>query len=517
MKRPIGRALGVALSLVILSTLAVGAANPAAAHAASPRQSAVVLWSQASMPATVQPGHQAVITAHFRVTHTVHHAVFAVRLSGGLVARPATLSWGTITPNHWNTLSFVVSVPSWVHPAQYSGTVTLVRWSKIDADDIDLHRVGLPLALAIQVVNPPASVVTWSPSNLGRIVVLKGQTVTETASFVSSVALSNVQLGRRLSPYAIGQGVVVTPLGISPAATSIAPNTRYTVTFSIATAANTTAGLYGVDVVLSGSFNGGPVTAFDRSLHATLDVRRPEPTINWTPDGLGQINLTPGQTVTKTATFVSNVALSGVQLARQLPDAAASHGVSINLLGLTPATTAIAPNAPYTVTFTVAAAPTAPSGAYSGAVYLTGSVNGAAPARIWHQEGFVVNVAAPSPEVTWSSSGGPVSYPTITRGATTVIVTETATFNSNVALSNVTLAGSLSSNAAAQGITITPLAVPGGSVAAGASTTASFVLSVPPTATPGVHQGYLWVVGQPAGASAAREISHRLTFVFAVN
>ncbi len=129
----------------------------------------------------------------------------------------------------------------------------------------------------------------------------------------------------------------------------------------------------------------------------------------------------------------------------------------------------------------------------------------------------MVNVVAPSPLVTWTASGGPVSYPTIVRGATTVSVTETATFNSNVALSNVTLAGSLSSNAAAQGITLTPVAIPGGSVAAGATTQVSFVLSVPPTATPGVHQGYIWIVGQAAGAEAPKELPHRLTFVFAVN
>ncbi len=516
MKTTAGRVLGATLSLGLFLSLAVGATNPAAVHAASRRQSAVVQWSQSSTSATVQPGHQTTIATRFRVTHTIHHAVFVVRLGGGLIAHPATLSWGTITPNHWNDLAFVVSAMSWMRPGRYTGTVTLARWSRIDGDaDVDVHRVGRPLAFVIQVVSPP--VVTWTPSNLGRIVLLKGQVVTETASFVSSVALSNVQLGRRLSPYAIGQGVVVTPLGITPATTSIAPNTPYSVTFTIATAATTTAGLYGVDVFLSGSYRGSPVVALERSLHATLDVRRVEPTINWTPDGLGQINLAPGQTVTKTASFVSNVALSGVQLARQLPDAAASHGVSINLLGLTPATSAITPNETYTVTFTVAAAPTATSGSYSSAIYVLGSYNGAPVARIWHQEGFVVNVVAPSPLVTWTASGGPVSYPTIVRGATTVSVTETATFNSNVTLSNVTLAGSLSSNATAQGITLTPVAIPGGSVAAGATTQVSFVLSVPPTATPGVHQGYIWIVGQAAGASAPKELPHRLTFVFAVN
>jgi hypothetical protein len=96
-------------------------------------------------------------------------------------------------------------------------------------------------------------------------------------------------------------------------------------------------------------------------------------------------------------------------------------------------------------------------------------------------------------------------------------VTETATISSNVSIANASLMTQLSAVAVAQGITITPVALPGGSVAPGTATPISFILSIPPTAQPGIYSGYLWLAGQPTGYAGVQQLAHKLYFVFAVS
>jgi hypothetical protein len=501
------------LGLTIMLSLTAGLAAPA--QAASHHSRPLISWSQSVVPATVRSGHEAVVVAHFFTSRTIHNAVFSIRLSGGLTSRPSSMTWGTVAGSRWHDLAFVVAAPSYVQPGQYAGTVRLERWLRQSPeDDLDLVRLGQPLTLLVQVVATP--LITWSPTNLGRVALNKGQTITLSASFVSNVAMTNVQLGRSLSSYALSQGLVVTPVGISPATTSIAPYTRYTATYTVAAAANTAAGLYGLNLYLTGSYNGGTALVLSHELHTTLDVRSISPLLTWTPGDLGHITLMPGQTVTETASFVSNVALTNVQFGRDLETAAANGGVSINFVGMNPAATTLAPGVPYAVTFTIAAAPTALIGSYNPGIYLTGSANGGPVVRLWHDVDFSLSIAVPSPVVTWPS-GEPASYATILRSAGPVSVTETATISSNVSIANASLMTQLSGAAVAQGITITPVALPGGNVAPGTATPIGFILSVPPTAQPGIFSGYLWLAGQPTGYAGVQQLAHRLYFVFAVS
>jgi len=508
----LGRFAGVSLGLAVILSLTAGLASPA--QAASHRARPLISWSQSVLPATVRSGHETVVVAHFFTSRTIHNAVFSIRLSGGLTARPSSVTWGTVAGSRWHDLAFVVAAPSYVQPGQYAGSVRLERWSRESAQDyLDLVRLGQPLTLLIRVIATP--VVTWSPTNLGRVALTKGQTIMVSASFVSNVALTNVQLGRSLSSYALSQGLVVTPVGISPATTSIAPYMRYTATYTVASAANTAAGLYGLNLYLTGSYNGSPAIVLPHELHATLDVHSVAPLLTWTPGDLGSITLMPGQTVTETASFVSNVTLTNVQFARELEPAAANGGVSINFVSLTPAATAIAPGVPYTVTFTIAAAPTALIGSYKPGIYFTGSPNGGPVVRLWHDLDFNLSIAVPSPVVSWPS-GEPESYPTILRAAGPVSVTETAAISSNVAIGNASLMAQLSGAATAQGITISPVAITGGSLAPGTSAPVSFILTVPPTAQRGIYSGYLWLAGQPTGYAGVQQLAHKLYFVFAV-
>jgi hypothetical protein len=369
-------ALRTALGLMLAMTVIGGLCVPATAQAAARRHQAAIQWSQASMDRTMTHGHEVVVVTRFRTARTIHSAQFGIRLSGGLYARPAILNAGPIAAHRWHGLAFVIGVPARVNPGQYRALVQLEQ--REGRHDVD--RIGAPLVIAIHVT--AAALVTWMPPRLGTIKLLQGQTVTDTVSFTSTMALTSVQIRSDLS------------------------------------------------------------------------------------------------------------------------SAEVAHGVTLDVVSMNPATTTVAAGVPISVTLAVSAAPTATLGTYPAGLHVEGSFNGGPVVHLARDIYVEIVVAPVTPLVTWVN-GSPMSFPTITRGTATVGVTETASLTSNVSLSNVSLVGRLSDKAIAQGLTITPVSVPGGAIAANTPVPVSFVIGVPATSHPGVYSGAIWLTGQWANATAS--------------
>jgi hypothetical protein len=342
------------------------------------------------MDRTMTRGHELAVVAHFRTARTIHHALFAIRLSGGLYARPAIINAGTLAAHRWQGLAFVIGVPSWVNPGSYEALVQLEQ--REGRHDID--RLGAPFVIVIHVTAAP--LITWTPPRLGAVKLLQGQTMTDTVSFTSTLALTSVQIRSDLS------------------------------------------------------------------------------------------------------------------------SAAAAHGVTLGVVSMNPATTTVSAGQPVSVTFTVSAAPAATPGIYPADLHVVGSFNGGPAVYLVDDLDLRLVVAPLTPLVTWVN-GSPMSFATITRSTATLSMTETATVTSNVSLSNVALVSKLSDRASAQGLTASPVPVPGGAIAANTPTSVSFVISVPATAHPGVYSGAIWLTGQWANVTAPVRLTRTLHFIFAVN
>jgi hypothetical protein len=485
------------LAAVAVAALAASVAAPAAAQAASPRWFGAMTWSDNGLSRSIMAGHQSEIVAHFRTNRTLHRAAFSVRLGGGLYAQPSYVYWGTIRPYRWNALSFSVVVPSWIRSGWYRGTLRLA--SAADRDDYSWARN--PFIFYVRVFRaPPVPTIAWTPAGLGRITVQAGQTVTATASFVSNRPLSDVQVVTDLSSYATSHGLSVAVAPALPSGSSLAAGSRVGVVLTVSAAPTATAGAFGGDVHLLASYGGRPQQRLWHDLDFVVAVQQITPHLTWMPsDHFGRLALTNGQIITS------------------WPRRAAASGVALDVVAVTPAMTAVAAGVPYTVTFTVSAAPTATAGTYDGDLFVSGSYGGAAPATLSPDLDLVVVVARLNPLVTWST-GSPVSYASITRNGTSVVTaTETASFTTNVPLTNASLSATLDSAAAAEGLTITAAPFAGNAVAPNVPTAASFTIGVPASAEPGVYSGDLWIVGQAPDMAVPARIYHHLHFVFAVN
>ena len=83
-------------------------------------------------------------------------------------------------------------------------------------------------------------------------------------------------------------------------------------------------------------------------------------------------------TVTETATFTVNTALSNVALLSSI----SGHDVTITPAPLAGPT--VAANTPTGIRFTITVAPTAPTGVYRGAIYVSGMAAGETTAHALH-------------------------------------------------------------------------------------------------------------------------------------
>jgi hypothetical protein len=137
----------------------------------------------------------------------------------------------------------------------------------------------------------------------------QGQIVTETVSFMSSMPLTNAAVVNLLNRPHVHIAIMSIP-------TSVAANTAVPVTFTISADPNAPIAVHPSDLHVVASFNGSPLMQLARDLDFTVDVERaPRATITWMPASLGVMTVHQGETVTKTASFVSDMNLSSVQLA----------------------------------------------------------------------------------------------------------------------------------------------------------------------------------------------------------
>jgi plastocyanin len=112
------------------------------------------------MERTMMHGHEVVVVTRFRTARTIHSALFALRPSGGLYARPASIKAGTISAPGWHRLAFVIGVPSWVKRGQYRA---LVQLEKREGRHV-VERIGAPLVIVIHVAAAALMTPTPTPS-----------------------------------------------------------------------------------------------------------------------------------------------------------------------------------------------------------------------------------------------------------------------------------------------------------------------------------------------------------------
>src|SRR5205085_7271223 len=190
---------------------------PAAAHAASRLDAAAIQWSQPSMERTIRHGHEVTVVTRFRTAGTIHDALFAIRLSGGLYARPATINAGTISAQRWHGLSFVIGVPSWVNPGQYRALVQLEQREgrpdvdqgrhHVDQGQHDVARIGAPPAIVIHVAAAALIARTPTPSAPASPLPLPTATPIPAARQVSAT-IQNVAFSP--TPITVARGTTVT-------------------------------------------------------------------------------------------------------------------------------------------------------------------------------------------------------------------------------------------------------------------------------------------------------------------
>ena len=499
----------VILVAVLAATLAGSALGRGAAQAAQPawrmpHPHALLQWSSRYDTRHARQGGQTGIATWFRTSRTIHHAVFRVRLKRPPYTPTPFIVWGTIRANHWYRLSFTVLVPPSTPAGRYAGSVRLTS-SDGDHDRDDGAGLGRPVVFVVRVLPriPTMPTITWTPAGLGTMTVHQGQIVTQTVSFMSSMTLTNAAVVNLLNRPHVH-------IAIMPIPTSVAPHTAVPVTVTISADPDAPIAVHPTDLHVVAGFNGDPLMQVARDLDFTVNVdRAPRATITWMPASLGVMTVHQGETVTKTASFVSNMNLSSVQLA---PSPRLANTPHVHLTVVPMVVPSVPANMAVPVTLTISADANAAITVYHGDLHVVASVNGGPMVRLARDLDVAVDVdRAPTPLVTWPS-GSPTSYAALTRVATPVTAVETATFQVTTALSNVRLVSAISGH----DVTITP-APAASTVAANTPTTISFTITVAPTGPTGTYRGVIWVAGLAAGDRRAHTLHNGLHVVFAVN
>jgi plastocyanin len=183
---------------------------PAMAQVASRRDQAAIQWSQLSMERTMTRGHEAVVVTRFRTSRTIHSALLAIRLSGGLYARPAIINAGTISAQRWHSLAFVIGVPSWVNPGLYRALVQLEQREGRHAVERQegrhaVERIGAPLVIVVHVA--AAALLTRAPTPSAPARPLPTATPTPAARQVSATIQS---MAFSPNPITVARGSTVT-------------------------------------------------------------------------------------------------------------------------------------------------------------------------------------------------------------------------------------------------------------------------------------------------------------------
>ncbi len=360
-------------------------------------------------------------------------------------------------------------------------------------------------------VTPIAPVISWQPPNhLGLLTVQRGGTVTETVSFTSAIALTNVEIRRGLGDFAGDHGVGVG--SISPAdLPSVTANTPVSVTFAITAGIGARLGNYPAALYVVGTEPGGPRARLRQDLDFTVGVRVAASVIHWQPtDQLGVIAVQRGGTVTETASFTSDVALSNAQLLPLLSDAAAAQGVTVT--AITPASLPnVAANTPVNVTFSIAATADARLATHPAGIYVVASAPGSVPMRLYHTLRFTIRVTRIPPTTVAWAGGSYVTFPAVTRGT---VVTETASFTTSANVTNASL--EVANLHGTRGVHVTVVPLTGTTIAANTPVTVNVVVDTTQLARPGFYGGIVYVVAQPADAAAPHLLHLGLHFTGAV-
>jgi len=499
----------VALAIMVLG----GTLTPLMARAAPASATAhrTITFSPNPVERQVTAGarRELFVLTHFNAPRALTHVYFTVRFNGDLYGRPATSYLGTIRRGRQD-LAFVVVVPAGTRPGSYLGIGRLFQREGRHDDD----RIGAPLYVRVRVAAraPLGVVITWQPANhLGAIPVQRGETVTETVSFSSDRALKDVRIGRTLSDFARDRGARVTI--VSPTTLpSVAAHTPVPVVFTVAATDGARFGAYASSLYVVATVPDGRRAHLRQDLDFAVRVTPIAPVISWQPSNhLGLLTVQRGGTVTETVSFTSAVALGNVEIRRGLGDVAGDHGVGVGSISPADLPT-VAANTPVSVTFTIAARAGARLGNYPASLYVVGTEPGGPRARLRQDLDFTVGVRVAASVIHWQPTDQ-LGVIAVQRGQT---VTETASFTSDVALSNAQLLPLLSDAAAAQGVTvtaITPASLPG--VAANTPVNVTFSIAATADARLAAHPAGIYVVASAPGSVPMR-LYHTLHFTVRV-
>ena len=172
-------------------------------QAASRRNQAAIQWSQARIERTMTHGHQVAVVTRFRTAKTIQSALFAIRLSGGLYARPAIIKARTISASRWHRLAFVIGVRLWVKPGRYRALVQLEQRKGRHA----VKRIGAPLVIVIHVA--AAAPITPTPTAIMTPTPTPAATATPIPA-ARQVGATIQNLAFSPNPLTVAQGTTVT-------------------------------------------------------------------------------------------------------------------------------------------------------------------------------------------------------------------------------------------------------------------------------------------------------------------
>lgn len=334
---------------------------------------------------TVQRGQTVTETVSFSSTANLTSVYLKDAL--GAYARAHGLSISVVSPISLTTLAANTPVN-----AQFAiGASADARTGLYPSDlHVDGRLPGgrfarLPYDLDFRVrVVPYIPVISWTPHTLGTISLQQGQTVTETASFTSSVDLTSVTLRDTLGAYAASHGLTLAVLSPSPAAPiNVTANTPVPLTFTLAAAPTARVALYRDRAIyVYGSQGGGAVAGLHYGLHFNVDVDRAPrvtPIVSWSGGSFASLpTVQAGQVATYSAAFSSNVDLTDVAFARYVSARTARFRAPRITVALANGVTTVAANALTQVTVTIDASHLKRGGLYVGDLYVVGRAAGTA-------------------------------------------------------------------------------------------------------------------------------------------
>ena len=304
-------------ALALGSVLPAAGALPAQAHTRVARPAAAsVHFSPAYAQRTALSGRvsQYEVLERVYTPFTIRGAhVVLRRLDRGISARILYAPHGLFRAHSTHNVLLYVRVPRTTGPGLYIADLRL-RGLNGEGRETDF---GAPYFFTVRVVRPGrpgVSFIHWTPASLGTITVDRGQTLSETASFVSSADLRGVRVFRGLGDYAQVSGLNIRIVSTSLQGGRLAANTPVSVTFQIHAGPYARIASYAADLhvfaTLDGSHGYGE-RRLPNDLDFRVDVDRgPVPTATATPIPPTATAVPPTATATDTSTAVPATATS---------------------------------------------------------------------------------------------------------------------------------------------------------------------------------------------------------------